>query len=79
MSGIASGHSLCSAGGRVVLSVPFALTTVMQARAFYVNVPSVWNSLPLELHLLSRTLSDAFYNRLKIVLFDRAGVGSASE
>ena len=37
------------------------------------------NGFPLELRLLSRTLSDTFYRRLKTVLFDRAGVGSASE
>jgi len=29
--------------------------------------------------LLSRTLSESFYNHLKTILFDRAGVGSTSE
>ena len=62
-----------------VLSVPFAHTTLIQVRAFCVNGPSVWNGLPLELLLLSRTLSDTFHHRLKTVLFDRAGVGSTSE
>jgi len=51
----------------------------MQARAFCVNGPSVWSGLPLELLLLSRTLTNTFYNRLKTVLFDGAGVGSAIE
>jgi len=78
VSGIARGRSLRSAG-RGVLSVPFSRTTLMQFRAFWVNGPSVWNGLPLELRLLSRTFSDTFYRRLKTVLFDRAGVGSASE
>jgi len=54
-------------------------TTLMQVRASCVNGPSVWNGLPLELRLLSRTLSDTFYRRLKTVLFDCAEVGSASE
>ena len=31
--------------------------------------PSVWNGLPLELCLLSKTLSDTFYNLPNIVLF----------
>ena len=44
-----------------------------------VNGPSVWIGLHLDLRLLSRTLSDTFYNWLKTVLFDGAGVGSASE
>jgi len=78
VSGIASGRSLRSAGSGI-LSVPFARTTLVQARAFCVNGPSVWNALPLELRLLSRMPSDTFYNRLKTVHFGRAGVGSASE
>src|SRR6218665_899251 len=36
-------------------------------------------AVPPELLLLSRTISDTFYRRLKTLLFDRAGVGSASE
>jgi len=59
--------------GKGVLSVPFACTTLMQVRALCVN------GLPLELRLLSRTLSDIFYCHLKTVLFGHAGVGSASE
>ena len=73
-----SGRTLRSAV-REVLSVPFARTTTMQRRAFSVVGPVVWNGLPLELRLLPRSLSDTFYNRLKTVLFDRAGVGSTSE
>src|SRR6218665_2376241 len=61
--------------GKGVLSVPFARTTLMQARAFCVNGPSVWNGLPLEWRLLSRTLSDTFYHRLKTVDFECAEVG----
>jgi len=34
---------------------------------------------PLVLCLLPRTLSDPFYNQLKTVLFDHAGVGSTFE
>src|SRR6218665_3620451 len=58
VSGIASasGRSLRSVG-REVLSVLFARTTLMQVRAFCVNGLSVWNAPPLELRLLSRTLS----------------------
>ena len=69
-------HTLC---GKGILSVPFTHTTLMQARPFCVNGLSVWNGFTLELRLLSRTHSDTFYRRLKTVLFDRAGVGSASE
>jgi len=43
--------------------------------AWSVEAPTVWNGLPLALCLLFRTLSDIFYNQLKTVLFDRAGVG----
>src|SRR6218665_859930 len=64
---------------RGLLSVPFARTTIMQSRACSVVAPMVWNSLPPALRLLPRTLSDTFYNQLKTVLFDRAGVGSTSE
>jgi len=73
-----SGRNLRSAAGEV-LSVPFARTATMQRRAFSVVGPVVWNGLPLELRLLPRTVSDTFHNRLKTVLFDRAGVGSTSE
>src|SRR6218665_440038 len=76
MSGIASGCSLRSVGA---LSALFAHTTIMKTRDFCVNGPSVWNGLPLGLCLISRTLSDTFYNCLKTVLFDSARVGSASE
>jgi len=44
--------------------------TLMQAPAFSVNCPSVWNGALLELCLLSRMLSNTFHNRLKTVLFD---------
>ena len=64
---------------RGLLSVAFTRTTIMQSRACSVVAPAVWNSLPPAMRLLSRTLSDTFYNQLKTVLFDRAGVGSTSE
>src|SRR6218665_1511639 len=64
---------------RGLLSVPFARTAIMQSRACSVVAPTVWNSLPSALRFLPRTLSDTFYNQLKTVLFDRAGVGSTSE
>ena len=57
VSGIASGRSIRSAG-KGVLSAPFSRTTLMQVRAFCINGLSVWNGLPLQLRLLSRTLSD---------------------
>src|SRR6218665_2535053 len=78
VSGSRSSHSLRSSE-RGLLSVPFACTTIMQRYACSVVAPTVWNSLPPALHLLPRTLSDTFYNQLKTVLFDRAGVGSTSE
>src|SRR6218665_164771 len=79
--GFSSSRSLRSSE-RGLFSVPFARTTIMQSRACSVVglvAPTVWNSLPPALRLLPRTLSDTFYNQLKTVLFDRAGVGSTSE
>src|SRR6218665_332646 len=73
VSGIASGHSLRSVGS---LS-PVCSYHIMQTCTFCVNGLSVWNGLTFELRLISRTLSDTFYNHLKTVLFDQ--VGSASE
>jgi len=64
VSGIASGRYLLYAG-RGVLSVPLARTTLMQALAFCVDIPSVSNGLPLEWRLVSMKLSDTFYRRLK--------------
>src|SRR6218665_3065799 len=48
-----------------------ATSTSMQVCAFCVNGPLVWNGLPLELRLLTRTLSATLYRRLKTILFDR--------
>src|SRR6218665_3209776 len=62
-----------------LLLVPFALTSTKQIRAFSVVGPSTWNSLPSELCIFNRTTSPAFFSHLKTALFDRAGVGSASE
>ena len=56
--------SLPTLSGEGVLSGLFARTTLKQARTFCVNGPSVWNGLPLELRLLSRTLSNTLYNHL---------------
>ena len=75
----AQGSRSLRSAGKGVLTVPFARTSTMQSRAFSVVGPVVWNGLPLELRLLPRSLSDTFYNRLKTVLFGRAGVGSTSE
>ena len=61
------------------LSVPFARTSTMQHRAFSVVGPSIWNGLPLELRLLPRNSSPAFYTSLKTILFSRGWAGSASE
>ena len=76
---VAQGSRSLRSAGKGVLSVLFARTSTMQSRAFSVVGPVVWNGLPLELRLLPRSLSDTFYNRLKTVLFGRAGVGSTSE
>jgi hypothetical protein len=62
-----------------LLSVPFARTSTRQSRAFSVIGPSTWNGLPLALRSLPRTPSQSFLSQLKMVLFGRAGVGSASE
>ena len=62
-----------------LLSVPFARTSTKQNRAFSVVGPSTWNGLPLVLRSLPRTPSQTFLSQLKMVLFGRAGVGSASE
>ena len=78
VSGSLGSRSLRSSE-RGLLSVLFARTTIMQSRACSVVAPTVWNGLPPALGLLPRTLSDTFYNQLKTVLFDRAGVGSTSE
>ena len=76
---VAQGSRSLRSAAKGVLSVLFARTSTMQSRAFSVVGPVVWNGLPLELRLLPRSLSDTFYNRLKTVLFGRAGVGSTSE
>src|SRR6218665_3549333 len=77
---VSGSRSSCSlrSSERGLLSVPFARATIMQSCACSVVAPTVWTSLPPVLHLLPRTLSDTFYNQLKTVLFDRAGVGSTS-
>ena len=62
-----------------LLTVPFARTSTKQNRAFSVVGPLIWNCLPLTLRLLPRTPSQTFFSHLKTVLFDRVGVGSASE
>jgi len=62
-----------------VLLVPFARTATMQNRAFSVVGPVVWNGLPQEIRLLPGTFTEAFFTKLKTVLFGRAAVGSASE
>src|SRR6218665_961694 len=61
--------------------VPFARTSTPshQIRAFSVVCPSTWNGLPSQLRIFNRTISPALFSHLKTALFDRAGVGSASE
>src|SRR6218665_813753 len=73
-----SSRSLRSADGGF-LRVLFAGTSTRQKRAFAVAGPSIWNSLPLSIRSLPRTLSQTFLSQLKAVLFGRVGVGSASE
>src|SRR6218665_2226273 len=62
-----------------LLLVPFVRTSSKQIRAFSMVGPSTWNGLPSELRIFNRTLSRAFFSHLKTALFNRAGVGSASE
>jgi len=62
-----------------VLYNAFARISTMQKRAFAVAGLSILNGLPLPIHLLLRTFSQAFLTQLKVALFGCAGVGSASE
>src|SRR6218665_116922 len=62
-----------------LLFVPFAGTSITQARAFSVVGPSVRNGLHLVQRVLPRILPNTFYSSLKTLLFSRARVGSASE
>src|SRR6218665_2181795 len=62
-----------------LLLVPLDRKSTKQTRAFSVVGPSTWNGLPPELRIFNRTTSPAFFSHLKTALFDRAGVGSASE
>src|SRR6218665_1356382 len=48
------------------LLVPFALTAIMQNRAFSVVGPSLWNGLSLALRLFPRIVSNSFYAHLKL-------------
>ena len=51
-----------------LLSVPFSCSIIMQSRDCSVVGPTVWNCLPLVLHLLPIKLSSTFYNHLKTIL-----------
>ena|SRR6218665_1076987 len=44
-----------------------ACTTTMWNRVSLVMGPSAWNSLPLELHCFSKTLSFLFFSHLKTI------------
>ena len=74
-----SSRSLRSAELGLLHHVPFARTSTKQKRAFAVASPSICNGLPFSIRSLPRTFSQAFISQLKVVLFDRAGVWSASE
>src|SRR6218665_3277579 len=73
-----SSRSLHSAD-QGLLRVPFARTSTRQKRAFAVVGLSIWNGLPFFFCSLPITLSQTFLFQLKVVLFGRVGVGSASE
>src|SRR6218665_462781 len=62
-----------------LVRVRFSRTSNMQSRAFSMIGPLVWNGLPLALRSLPRIFSQKFLQQLKTILFDRAGVESASE
>jgi len=57
----------------------FARTSIRQKHASLVVGSSVSNGLPLMLCSLPGTLSETFLSQFKMVLFGRAGVGSAPE
>ena len=80
VSGAQGSRSLRSVE-RGVLVVQFARIASTQNRAFSVAGPRVWNDLPQELCLSPRLCwpADTFLGHLKIYLFVRNGVGSASE
>ena len=64
----------------VTVSAPFSVMAITRAETCLCSGwPSIWNGLLLSIHSLHRTFSQAFLSQLKVVLFGRAGVGSASE
>jgi len=56
--------------------VPHARTAIKQHRAFSIVGPSVWNSLPSEIHSLPRDLFSSFYKLLKTFIFAGPGLGA---
>jgi len=74
------------ASEQIVVSTPqFDDRTTMvslllqRSRVDYLEGALYKTTVIIILRLLPRTLSDTFYNQLKTVLFDRAGVGNTSE
>ena len=78
VSDLASRRTLRSSA-RGELLVPRAHTSMRQRRAFSIVGPSIWNGLPLDLRLMPRLNSPAFYKYLKSHFFSRGWAGSASE
>ena len=71
-SSIGSGRVLRSSTGSL-LKVPFCRSATTQRRAFAVTRPTSWNSIPLQLRLLSNDRGHAltFKKQLKFFLFPR--------
>ena len=61
------------------LLVPRARTSTRQRRAFSSVGPAIWNGLPLNLRLMPRLNSPAFYKSLKTYYFSCGWTGSTSE
>src|SRR5688572_29090993 len=60
-----SGHRSLHSVVHGDLFIPFACTSTMQDRVFFIAGLTIWNDLPVELHLLPRTNSSAFCSSLK--------------
>src|SRR6218665_3904218 len=72
-------HRALRSSARGELLVPRARSALKQRRAFSVIGPSIWNQIPLTLHLLPRNNESHFCKLLRTFLFDRSWTESASE
>ena len=63
-------YSLRSADDKHLLAIPKTKSKTLGDSAFYHAVPTIWNSLPLEIKLSPSI--QVFKNRLKTFLFKKA-------